>query len=127
MSRQTHHIAIVIPADPADPVRMERIATDKARHLTEMQRLVGGYIERVPYAYCGRQKVELFVNEDGIAEGLPPNPRASALVPADVAMLNGSLYGTALLTMAGGRRLDAQTAARLADEIERSVAGEPTT
>lgn len=51
--------------------RVEREPFDADDSLGQLQRAVGGYIERVPIPMVrGR---DLFVNEDGIAERLPQN------------------------------------------------------
>lgn len=79
--------ALVIPADPATPCRIEEV------DFAQMQKLVGGYIEPVRVD-AGRaadptlapgvrhdHQATLYVNEDGIATGLPYNLRASQFYP----------------------------------------------
>lgn len=60
-----------IPSDYLKPCLPIAIARGQ---LTELQKIVGGYIEVVP---CGR--LQLIVNEDGISKDLPLNHRATAL------------------------------------------------
>lgn len=60
-----------IPTDYLKPCLPIAIARDQ---LTELQKIVGGYIEIVP---CGR--LQLVVNEDGVRLDLPLNHRATAL------------------------------------------------
>lgn len=57
----------------------EDIVTEKPLELAKMQELVGGYIEMVwrgqPYnSHC------LMVNEEGLMQGLPVNPKFPQLV-----------------------------------------------
>jgi uncharacterized protein DUF3846 len=65
--------AIVIPADPREPIRLEQFAADD---LAAKQRLVGGYIEVVRLSY---PPALLYMNEEGKLRGLPSNARATAL------------------------------------------------
>lgn len=58
--------------------RVEREPFDSAGGLGQLQRSVGGYIERVPIPMVRGH--DLFVNEDGIAERLPYNMVASRFV-----------------------------------------------
>ena len=58
--------------------------------LTFVQTLVGGYIEPAP---CDHDGVTIWVNEDGIALGMPINPVASN-------MAGVHLFGPAVLTAA---------------------------
>lgn len=46
--------------------------------LEVMQRLVGGYIERVRVSWQGRKR-DAYVDEDGLAKQLPPNFNATRL------------------------------------------------
>lgn len=47
--------------------------------LEQLQKAVGGYIERVKVRYDGRVR-EAYVNEEGLIEGLPFNATATRLV-----------------------------------------------
>jgi hypothetical protein len=62
--------AIVI--EPSGEVRELEIAGD----LASLQGLVGGYIEPVPYQGSGNTPA--YVNEEGLINGLPHNPRGAA-------------------------------------------------
>ncbi len=44
-----------------------------------LQGAVGGYIERINVHWEGRFR-QAWVNENGLAKGLPPNPHARALI-----------------------------------------------
>jgi Domain of unknown function (DUF3846) len=46
--------------------------------LKPLQEAVGGYIEGVRVRYKGRVR-DAYVNEDGLAENLPPNPKAARM------------------------------------------------
>lgn len=50
--------------------------------LAQVQGWVGGYVETVGMALDGTppEPVQVFVNEDGLSMGLPPNPVATAEV-----------------------------------------------
>src|SRR5256885_14011498 len=65
--------AIVIPADPREPIRLEQFARGD---LAAKQRLVGGYIE---VGRLSSPSALLYRNEEGKPHGLPPNARATAL------------------------------------------------
>ena len=57
------------------------VAREEFNHadpLGQLQRAVGGYIERVPVPMVGWH--DLFVNEDGLLEGLPTNAALTELV-----------------------------------------------
>jgi hypothetical protein len=58
--------------------RVEREEFDRADPLGQLQGAVGGYIERVPVPMVGGH--DLFVNEDGLLEGLPINVALSKFV-----------------------------------------------
>lgn len=65
---------------PPSGVRSDQVLTDKPE-LHQLQAAVGGYIERVRVRVDGRVR-DGFVNEDGIAEGLPVNrPAMDLLAP----------------------------------------------
>jgi hypothetical protein len=66
--------AIVVPADPGQPVAMEHIAKDD---LTAYRRLVGGHLEVI---HLERPPASLYLNEEGKVLELPLNPRATALL-----------------------------------------------
>lgn len=83
--------ALLIPADPT-PQREITVAG-----LDDLQALVGGYIQTIPYP--GRRDVVPYFNEDGKLHGLPPNARATqllawALFPDDVIAGDCVLTGT---------------------------------
>jgi hypothetical protein len=64
-------VAIVIPPDgPPTDLPMKGVRPT----LRELQKAVGGYIEIVPVD--GVQRTVLVVNEEGLLQRLPPNPRA---------------------------------------------------
>ncbi|OHV40375.1 MULTISPECIES: DUF3846 domain-containing protein [Pseudofrankia] len=63
---------VVIPADPATPARVESLDADSP---VGFQRLVGGNFELV---YVD-DEVFLFVNDEGLINGLPMNPRVLLL------------------------------------------------
>ncbi|GAB3428467.1 DUF3846 domain-containing protein [Flindersiella endophytica] len=65
--------AIVIPADPGQPVAMEHLAKDD---FTAYRRLVGGHLEVVNLE---RPAASLYLNEEGKLLELPLNARATAL------------------------------------------------
>lgn len=66
-------VALLIPADDASPVREVEVGG-----LADLQALVGGFIESVPYA--GRVDVVPYFNEEGKLLGLPVNARATRLL-----------------------------------------------
>lgn len=58
----------------------EPVETDTDKQLAQLQRIVGGYIELVPYpAILDGKKAHIFVNEDGLSLGLPTNVSATGL------------------------------------------------
>jgi hypothetical protein len=66
----------IIPADTAEPMRFEDAEAD----LSYYQRIVGGYIEAVRLRDNEHSvAMDYYINEDGLAEQLPLNPRATAL------------------------------------------------
>lgn len=66
-------IAMVIPPDgPVYTVSLPERGTEELR---ELQGYVGGWIELVPT----EAPVSVFCNEEGKLDGLPANPRATAL------------------------------------------------
>lgn len=68
--------AIVIPANSAEPVREVELADNLGDRLTELNRLVGGWIESV---VCRDYEGTIaWVNDEGRVHGLPPNARATA-------------------------------------------------
>ena len=66
--------AIVIPADPNEPIRLEEI---ERSDLAAYRRLVDGNIELVTLE---RPPASLYFNEEGKLVDLPLNPRATALL-----------------------------------------------
>ncbi len=61
--------------------------------LEELQAVVGGYIEMVPYIRedAGGRKIVCFANEEGLLKRLPKNPDLlfRGLIVGDVAVLSG--------------------------------------
>jgi len=55
-----------------------QVDLDHKLTLEEMQKLVGGYIERVKVRYYGKVK-DMWVNEEGLIHGLPVNAGASKI------------------------------------------------
>lgn len=64
---------------PDGTVATQRFETNKGAELKDLQAAVGGYIERVRVRFEGRVR-DAFVNEDGLAQGLPVNARAMELL-----------------------------------------------
>jgi hypothetical protein len=69
---------VIIPADQREPIRSSE--RDKQPEVQELQDIVDGYIEVVPYwtTYDGKPCVA-FCNEDGKQRALRPNRRATSL------------------------------------------------
>jgi hypothetical protein len=78
---------IVIPANLGEPVH-----TKSVEGLEDLQALVGGYVEQLPFP--GRRDVVALVNEEArvMREQPPLNERSTALVPD-----YGPLLGTMVL------------------------------
>jgi hypothetical protein len=57
---------------------IEQVDLDHELSLEEMQRLVGGYIERVQVKYHGKHR-DMWVNEEGRLLRLPVNRQASRI------------------------------------------------
>jgi hypothetical protein len=102
---------IVIPANNAEPMRMERMANT----LEGMKQIVGGWVEHVRIGDV-RQKppiafpdVAMYVNEDGIAMGLSQNDRAAILY--GVTVHGQGIYGDAIIT---GETIDPMEGAEIA-------------
>jgi hypothetical protein len=55
------------------------VSSTKGWQLEEMQKHVGGYIERVRVRFEGRVR-DAYVNEDGMAEELPVNREGTAML-----------------------------------------------
>lgn len=66
----TQAVAIIIPADPAQPIRRESIAND----LTAARGIVGGWIEGLPSNVD--EGWVAYGNEEAKIMGLPTNERA---------------------------------------------------
>ncbi|ARP71761.1 DUF3846 domain-containing protein [Streptomyces pluripotens] len=66
--------AIVIPADPAEPARLEQL--DK-RDVDAFRALVGGHLQVINLE---RPAATMYLNDEGKLDGLPFNPRATALL-----------------------------------------------
>lgn len=64
-------MAMIIPADSDKEIYYENL-----EGLEDYQRVVGGYIETIPY----RENVVPYFNEEGKILGLPENVRATALL-----------------------------------------------
>ena len=77
-------MALVMPA-AGEPYLMKPLATDEgARHpdrmaLSQLQAVVGGYIEAVYLRSAEGERIVMFVNEDGKRLDLPLNLRATQL------------------------------------------------
>lgn len=75
-------LVAIIPADEAQPIRIERIPYGRGE-LKELQTHVGGFIEVIRVTWQGESKVA-FVNEEGLLKRLEHNPRASHYFGYDV-------------------------------------------
>jgi len=88
--------ALLIPADTTVPIH-----TVEVDGLRDLQALVGGYIEAIPYP--GRRDVLPYFNEDGKSLGLADNGRATELliaprVPGGVLFGGDHIVGDCVLT-----------------------------
>ena len=69
---------IIVPADPAQPVRHE--PRDKQPDLQELHNILGGYIEPVPHwEWHNEQPCVVWCNEEGKLRDLPVNDRATLM------------------------------------------------
>lgn len=70
--------ALIIPAERTEPVRTEQIVPD----LATLQKLVGGYIERVPGGpVAGTDgRWHCYIDEEGKIKQRPANARATSLM-----------------------------------------------
>jgi hypothetical protein len=87
----------VIPADPAQPVRVQET---KRIDLDFLKNLVDGWIEAVGLRIAGNDEPDLtmFLNEEGKLQGLPVNPRATVLAwRVDAIYPNDHIAGTAVI------------------------------
>lgn len=66
--------AIVIPADPAEPARLEQL---NKRDVDAFCALVGGHLQVLNLE---RPAATMYLNDEGKLDGLPYNPRATALL-----------------------------------------------
>lgn len=83
----TTHKALIIPADPAEPARVETIDTG----LKALQGLVGGLIEPVSFdTWVG------WFNEEGLILNLPGNRRATLLMLEGTGVITQMYLGNAL-------------------------------
>ncbi len=89
-------IAIIYPDST---LVYEHLAEDDHEQLQQFQRIVGGNIQVVPIEFDG---CDAFVNEDGIAVGLPRNPTAEEALHWQDALL-----GPVIIT--GGLRGESDT------------------
>jgi hypothetical protein len=95
-------IVVIKPDQSVTPVTP---ANGKSLSLDEMQKHVGGYIQRVTFKgvsvilNCTKfTSGEMYVDEDGISKGLPINLTASAIFGAKI-------LGNALVLFRKGKRL----------------------
>jgi hypothetical protein len=98
---------IVIPADSAQPARLETVVPE----LVNFQRLVGGYIERIGLAKVltdrGMKRVDcdVWLNEEGKIHGLPLNARATDLCAVTIGgWFNDIVVGDVFVCGADGER-----------------------
>jgi Domain of unknown function (DUF3846) len=85
----------IIPADTEEPMRFEEIDADSAYDF--YNRTVGGLIEAVRLRDNELSvAMDYYVNEDFIAEGLPFNPRATALYELSFSV-QGYMCGNAVV------------------------------
>lgn len=85
---------LFVPANPYQPAEVRDIDTGE---LSAYQQLVGGDIEVIDLFH---PKARLLVNMEGAAQGLAPNPRATALTLLHHARisLDTTILGDAVLT-----------------------------
>ncbi|MFF0822041.1 DUF3846 domain-containing protein [Micromonospora haikouensis] len=110
--------AIVIPADPAEPVRLEQL---DEHDLGTYQHLVGGNVEVVN---LDRPPASLYLNEEGKLLDLPLNQRATVLLWAHSSAFRGRdvIVGTAFVVGPPDAEGDDQTApAELVELLPGSV------
>lgn len=96
--------ALLVPVQPDHPVEIIELASDMSARITQMQELIGGWVERAVYDL----DATLFVDEEGVLKGQAPNIRVNTYVwgHSHAAKLNGRsltnpgppLCGTAILT-----------------------------
>jgi small nuclear ribonucleoprotein (snRNP)-like protein len=98
--------AIVIPADPDHPVRLEQLDRND---LDAYRRLVGGNLEVINLE---RPMASLYLNEEGKLIELPLNPRATVLLWAHNSAFRGEdiIVGDAFIVGPPDRRGDDTTA-----------------
>lgn len=108
---------VLIPTDTTEPVRIETLPPARhPDHLREMQAFVGGYIQLVPACTFDGRSLEAYVNEEGIMDRLPPNPRATRVVsPAVLLPVGGNILGPMIVTQISGRKITPETAQELID------------
>ena len=86
----------------------------EVRDFKHLQELCGGYVERVILDASGkgraRRNIELWCNEDGIAQGLPPNVWAAGPL-----YTGAPIFGTAVI-LAGVPGVDGDDSAGLTDD-----------
>jgi hypothetical protein len=69
----------LVTIQPDGTVKRERIEKKKGAELQDLQKAVGGYIERVRVKFEGRTR-DAYVNEDGFGHRLAFNRTATALL-----------------------------------------------
>jgi hypothetical protein len=82
---------VVIPADTAEPVRVEDV---EKIDLAFLQKITGGYIEAISF---GKDDLSMYLNEEGKLDGLPRNRRATALAQGSI-QYNDYIVGNAVIT-----------------------------
>lgn len=90
---------------------------------SDMQKAVGGYVERLSLLGCLPFGIDLFVDEEGMPKGLPGNLVAS-MVAASGGAGPVSLYGNAVLvkpTQRGWAGFDDDETERLLDLLHKGL------
>lgn len=111
---------LVIPVPVDEPVyEMELLDDEQTPHhlLMQMQGLVSGYIEALSDR---NDQAIMWVNEDGIAKGLPHNYRATVITETWYPFGSTWILGQAVIT---GPRTDDGYETGLPDETIRAIKG----
>lgn len=92
--------ALLVPADPQDPMRRITLRGDEGHQVTQIQQRVGGWLDMARVAVVtdywddgsrDEKWVYAAVHDTGRVDGLPLNERMARIFEAD-------LYGDAVLT-----------------------------